>query len=149
MIGWLALHILPNASNYTNFCIVMGLITAKLLKTWTKIICFHSNAPMSLRSAKERVNHLVAFTGQLDSRWIINSLASWSVNHELSIACAKIYPRKALFVIPSELTIKKWGSLVDCIDDLQVYQNSKSFTQDLFDDVKAYLHVTDELWIKL
>ena len=73
------------------------------------------------------------------------SLASWPVNHELSIACAKIYPRKALFVIPSELTIKKWGSLVDCIDDLQVYQNSKSFTQDLFDDVKAYLHVTDEL----
>ena len=70
------------------------------------------------------------------------SLASWSVNHT---AYAKIYLRKALFVIPSELTIKKWGSLVDCIDDLQVYQNSKSFSQDLFDDVKAYLHVTDEL----
>ena len=60
-------------------------------------------------------------------------------------AGTEIDPQKALFVIPSELTIKKWGSLVDCIDDLQVYQNSKTFTQDLFDDVRAYLHVTDEL----
>jgi len=64
----------------------------------------------------------------------------------LSLKCPDVTAVcKALFVIPSELTIKKWGSLVDCIDDLQVYQNSKSFTQDLFDDVRAYLHVTDEL----